>query len=377
MDSKLLWILLGVSVVSALSVMVFSLVESAHAEAPSAETIATTRTQSAPEPESAPARQQAPTGAPDDVPRSDNGVWMRRHWIHGGDEELRVTELASSLDRLGITRIYPFLGPMDTHGYPGWRKNGDIQRYNPERASRFFNDMAEHAPNVRVMPWTGGVLARDVRLTDRTQRRKFAAHARKLTELGADGIHINVEPMPSGEPGYIELLESTKEAMGPDKTLSIAAYPPKTAMHPFPDVHWSLEFTREVCMAADELAFMGYDTALRDKTSYVELMATWTEDLLETLPAPKDGGCEVLIGVPAYEDDRGYHRPRIENIATGLEGVKRGLDRLEDVPDHFRGVAIYASWVTDEEELRTYQRAWRGLDGTDNRVLPDYAGADQ
>lgn len=370
MDSKLLWILLGVSVVSALGTMVFSLVESAHAEAPAPQVETPTST----EPAKTLDETEPATRPPGDSPRSDNGVWMRRHWIHGGDDDLEVTELASSLDRLGIKRIYPFLGPMDTHGYPGWRKDGTIQRYNPERASRFFNDMTQHAPDVRVMPWTGGVLARDVRLTDRTQRRKFVAHARKLTDLGADGVHINIEPMPSGEPGYIELLESTKEAMGPDKTLSIAAYPPKTPLHPFPDVHWSLEFTREVCLAADELAFMGYDTALREKTAYIELMATWTQDLLETLPAPEDGGCEVLIGVPAYEDDRGYHRPRIENIASGLEGVQRGLDRLDHIPDHFRGVAIYASWVTDEDELRTYQREWRGRDGGDNDVLPDFAG---
>jgi hypothetical protein len=368
MDSKLLWILLGISVVGALGTLVFSLATSAHAEAPAAESQTPTST----EPAGEKVREKPAATPPADVPRSDNGVWMRRHWIHGGDDDLEVTALAGRLDALGIKRIYPFLGPMDTHGYPGWRKNGTIQRYNPERASRFFNDMDEHAPHVRVMPWTGGVLARDVRLTDRTQRRKFAKHTAKLADLGADGVHINIEPLPSGEPGYIDLLESVKEAMGPDKTLSIAAYPPKSSTHPFPDVHWSLEFTKEVCMAADELAFMGYDTGLRDPTAYVEMMATWTKDLLETLPSPERGGCEVLIGVPAYEDSRGYHRPRIENIATGLKGVKRGLGRLEKVPEHFRGVAIYASWVTDEKELRTYQRDWRGLDGRDSPVLPDF-----
>ena len=29
-----------------------------------------------------------------------------------------------------------------------------------------------------------------------------------------------------------------------DRTLSVAAYPPPTPQHPFPDVHWSLPFLR-------------------------------------------------------------------------------------------------------------------------------------
>jgi hypothetical protein len=302
--------------------------------------------------------------------RGDNGVWLRRHWIHGG-AKLDVAELVSVLDGLGIRRIYPFLGPMDKDGKPGWRDEGQVHHYQPDQARRFFGKMKRLGPHIDVTPWTGGVLDRDVRPTDQKQRDAYAGHMANITDLGADGVHINVEPLPSQEPGYLELLRTVKEAIGADKTLSIAAYPPTTPLHPFPQVHWTLDFTKDVCMVADELVVMGYDTALTDPTAYEGLMATWTEDLLETLPAPKDGGCEIVMGVPAYEDDKAYHRPNVENIEHGIRGVNQGLERLDEVPHHFRGIAVYSSWTTDADEWDTYQKLWRGTE-PGGMVLPDF-----
>lgn len=322
----------------------------------------------APEPQATVAEEPAPLR---DSTRDDNGVWLRRHWLHGG-AELDPAELVRTLDELGIRRIYPFLGPMDEDGKPGWRKDGEVHHYEPETARRFLSKMQRLAPHIAVMPWTGGVLGRDVRPTDEEQRKAYAGHMATIAGLGADGVHINVEPLPSEEPGYLDLLRDVKEAIGAPKTLSIAAYPPTTPLHPAPQVHWTLDFTKQVCMAADELVFMGYDTALTEPEKYEWLMAKWTKDLLQTLPAPEDGGCEVLIGVPAYEDDEPYHRPNVENIEHGIRGVEQGLAELGEVPAHFRGIAVYASWTTDATEWGTYQKLWRAKEGAEQVVLPDY-----
>lgn len=283
---------------------------------------------------------------------------MRRDWLHGGPAD-EVDELAAALDQLGVRRVYPFLGPMDDEGWPGWRDGARIRRYEPDRARRFFEAMERAAPGVRIMPWTGGVLGRDVRLEDDAQRAAFAAHMGTLARLGADGVHLNVEPMPAWSAGYLDLLRAVKTAIGPDRTLSVAAYPPETALHPFPDVHWSLEFTREVCMAADELVVMGYDTALPSPAVYEGLVATWTRDLARTLPPPPEGGCEWSMGVPAYEDDVPWHRPGVETIERGILGVRRGLAGAR-VRGSFTGIAVYASWTTDRPEWAAYERLWRG-----------------
>jgi hypothetical protein len=307
----------------------------------------------------------APPSAPVVLDRGDNGVWLRRIWLHddpliAGREDALFAALAQDTARLGITRLYPFLGPMDAEGHPGWRSDTGIRRYDPERVRRFFDAMHAARPELRIHPWTGGVLDRDVRFSDGERLARFVAHAGQLVALGADGIQLNVEPLPDGTAAYLDLLRAVKAEIGPDKTLSVAAYPPTTLLHPFSEVHWSLSYTRAVCEIADEVAVMAYDTGLRQRVLYRGLVTSWAKELAETLPPPSAGGCELLIGLPAYEDDEPWHRPDVETIDVALSGVIRAFP--EGLPEHVRGVAIYASWTTDASEWRDYSRLWRGAD---------------
>jgi hypothetical protein len=290
--------------------------------------------------------------------RGDNAIWLRRHWMHEGPTPADIAALVESLRARGIRRIYPFLGPMDRDGWPGWRSKKGLVRYVPERAGAFLAEIKRIAPEIRVIPWTGGNLGSDVRLEDEAQRRAFAEHARRLVALGADGVQLNVEPLPSWAPGFRELLREVKAAIG-ERILSIAAYPPPTPLHPYPDVHWELPFLRDVCMDADELAVMAYDTAVRSPPVFADLISRWTRELVATLPPPSAGGCEWLMGVPTYDDDTGYHRPDVETIEHSLAGIVAGL-RTAPAPEHFRGVAIYASFTTDARKWAVYDRLWRG-----------------
>ncbi len=295
---------------------------------------------------------------PGSLDQGQNGLWMRRFWLHGG-QDTDEQALVSSLAQLGITRIYPFLGPMDVDGTPGWRKQGTIQRYDPAVAGRFLQAMEQQAPGIAVLPWTGGLLDRDVRLQDEQQRAAFAEHMAALVAMGAEGVQLNVEPLPSFEPGYLELLGEVKRAIGPEATLSIAGYPPRTPLHQAQTVHWTLEFTREVCLAADELAFMAYDTGLGLAWLYEVQVAIWARQLARTLPPPGQGGCTWSLGMPAYEDDVAWHDPQVESLEHGLRGVLRGFAGRE-APDNFHGITLYASWTTDEAEWASYDRVWRG-----------------
>jgi len=289
--------------------------------------------------------------------RGENAIWLRRHWMHEGPTQAEIIALVESLRARGIRRIYPFLGPMDAEGWPGWRSKQGHVRYVPERARAFLTDIKRIAPEIRVMPWTGGNLGSDVHLKDAVQRRAFVEQMRHLVALGADGVHLNIEPLPSWEGGFRELLREVKAAIG-DHTLSIAAYPPPTPLHAFPDVHWELPFLRDVCTDADELAVMAYDTSVTSPSTFSELISAWTRELVATLPSPTVGGCEWLMGVPTYDDDTGYHRPDVETIAHSLQGIVAGL-RTVEVPEHFRGVAIYASFTTNASKWALYDQLWR------------------
>ena len=92
--------------------------------------------------------------------RGDNALWMRRHWMHENPTPAEIAALVESLRAHGIKRIYPFLGPMDREGWPGWRSKAGFVRYDPERATRFLTEIHRIAPEIRVAPgpgefWTG------------------------------------------------------------------------------------------------------------------------------------------------------------------------------------------------------------------------------
>ena len=59
----------------------------------------------------------------------------------------------------------------------------------------------------------------------------------------------------------------------------------------------------------------------------------------------------------------------METLEHGIQGVLRGLSG-RPVPDHFTGIAIYASWTTDADEWALYERSWRGREPS-GTVVPD------
>ncbi len=304
----------------------------------------------------------SPLGADGRAPRAfdrgDNALWMRRHWLHEAPGKEEIAALAEGLRARGIKRIYPFLGPMDQEGWPGWRSKRGHIRYIPGQTGAFLAEFHRIAPEIRVLPWTGGNSGSDVRLDDENQRRAFAAHARQLIRLGADGVHLNVEPVPSGSAAFLSLLREVKAAIG-EHTLSVAASPPRA--DPEEDTHWELPYLREVCRNANEIAVMAYDTGLKSAPAYEELLARWTHQLAQALPPPSEKGCEWLMGVSAYDDDNADHRPDVETIGHSLNGIAAGLRGIA-APANFRGVAIYASLTMDAGKWAVYDRLWRGIE---------------
>jgi hypothetical protein len=313
--------------------------------------------------------------APLVLDQGENGIWMRRHWLHGGPEvegheQVMRQQLAEAARANGLTRLYPFLGPMDWQGWPGWRRDGFIHRYDPTRVQDFTTAMAQLAPDLRIIPWTGGTWPHDVLYADRERIEGFVEHTRVLThDLGVHGVQLNVEPQPSYTQGFLELLAEVQGAIGPDKVLSVAAYPPPTLHQPVPEVHWTLPFLKDVCLASDELAVMAYDTGLEYRWLYRELMERWTRELAQTLPPPEEGGCVWLVGLPAYEDDEPWHDPGVETIDEAIKGVVSALE--DGTPSNFRGVAVYASWTTDATEWAAYDQLWRPGTETPAVTMPD------
>jgi hypothetical protein len=289
-----------------------------------------------------------------------NGIWMSHLYL--GDDAWFVRnhkasllasyrdpaflrQVAGRLREHHITDLFPHLCPA--------AGDGRLPPYDHAQIERVLDAFA--APDFRVLPWVGGVSSATARIDLPRWRETFVRSCRTLLDEHPRlaGVHLNIEPLASGNPEYLRLLEDLRSALGPGKQLSVAAYPPPTVLHPFPDVHWDQMYYRQVAARCDQMVVMLYDTGLHNRRLYQNLLRGWTREVIAwSAPTP------VLLGVAAYEDPGvGYHDPAIENIETSIPALHAGLLSWGNPPANYQGVAVYSEWeMTDAkwQALRTH-----------------------
>jgi hypothetical protein len=283
-----------------------------------------------------------------------NGIWIAHGWLGADDwfvqngrtnesayrNSERIRELVDLLRRNHIKDVFPHLCPADP--------NGDLPPMDAEQAERFLTIFS----GFRVMPWIGGPNGYGVRYDNSQWRGTFTASVSNIFALHPRfaGVHLNVEPLPSGDADFLHFLDELRNALPKGRLLSIAAYPPPTRWHAYPDVHWDEKYFRQVARRSDQLVVMMYDTALRVPKLYQSLMADWTTEVLTW-----SEGKPALLGVPTYDDAGvGYHDPKIENIRNALLGIHQSLSE-HPYSRSYQGVALYCEWETDAAEWRYFR----------------------
>ena len=77
-------------------------------------------------------------------------------------------------------------------------------------------------------------------------------------------------------------------------------------------------------------------------------MTDWPHELAG---AVRPTGCELLLGIPAYEDAGvGYHHPYVENISSALRGIAASERKNE-----IGGIAVYCEWEMDENKWQCWR----------------------
>jgi hypothetical protein len=296
-----------------------------------------------------------------------NGMWLQHGWL-GSDEwfartkkdpvlfrDLRkIRELKKLLEEHHIAYIFPHLCPC--------APEGRIPAVDTPQAERFLKEMDD----LQVLPWVGGILGKQVFLGSPEWRKTFIASIVDLLDTypAFAGIHINVEPVPTGNSDFVKLLREMRRSLPEGAILSVAAYPPPTLFHPFPRVHWQREYFESVAREVDQMVIMMYDTGLRLQKPYIHLMTSWSKEALAWA-----GSTDVLLGLPVYEDKGARsHFSRVENLPNALSGVHRGLADLGTMPQAYRGIALYSEWEMDTAEWAYLQKHFlRAADGRQRR----------
>jgi len=292
-----------------------------------------------------------------------NAVWLEHRWLERPHPEPEMVELLEMLHRRGIAYAYPHLIPFG--------EGGTLSAHDREQMRAFLTVARRVAPDLRVLPWVGGLRvgyrrqrSGTISLSDLTQRQRIVAEVRGLMDEGFDGIHLNIEPINNGNVEYLALLRALRTAVGPGRVLSLAATRPGPVGIPLaPNFVWSPDYYARVAAVADQIVIMAYDTAIPTPPLYRRYLAWATASVAGALVA-SGSDARVLMGVPTYEDYGLMHRAGVETLDNALLGVVDGLRGL-GAGGTFEGVALYAEWTTDPQDWEAYERVWR------NQAEPD------
>lgn len=288
--------------------------------------------------------------------RQENAIWIGHGWL--GDDawfkhnqrnvddfrnDTKIHNLLQNLKNNHIKFVYPHLCPA--------QYNGRIAEYDSIQVENFLNIAESYG--IMVIPWIGGVFEESARPADELWRKNFAISIAELLakhpRIG--GVQINIEPMPSGNLDFLTLLDEIRPLLT-DKILGVAAYPPPTKWHPFPNVHWELPYLKKVAQRSDQMAVMMYDTAIRFDKFYIKLMRDWADELND---AVSDTTCKLMLGIPSYEDANvGYHFPDVENIENALRGIQ-----ASKIAPNYQGIAIYCEWEMTPQKWKLWRNFLR------------------
>ena len=293
-----------------------------------------------------------------------NAIWLQHGWL--GDDawfarnnrdktkfrsDEKINELLDKLQSHHFVYLYPHLCPSSS--------TGNIASVNPEQTNRFLTLASFSSHDFKVLPWIGGILNVHCYVSSSKWRKNFVNSSVKLLRdyPMLAGLHINIEPLPTGDPNFLLLLEELKAAMPNDKTLSVAAYPPPTFWHPHPDLHWNQEYYLKIAKRADQIVPMMYDTSIRTTKIYQHVIAAWTRQVIYWTHNTKN---EILLGVPAYDDaSASYHNPKIENIANSIRAINTSLQDDKLPLTYYAGIALYCEWEMTPEKWDTYKREFQ------------------
>jgi hypothetical protein len=302
----------------------------------------------------------APAGdsAPHPFNHDRNAIWLEHRWLERDHDVAEMEELFATLRAHGIHYAYPHLIPFNS--------SGRLPLHSREQMRRFLEVRSRIAPELKVLPWIGGVRVGYKRsrsgtldLSDLGQRQRIVAECRGLMDEGFDGIHLNVEPVGDGNVELLALLRALRSALGPTGILSLSAIRPgPVALPGAPNFFWTPEYYTRVADLSDQIVVMAYDTALPTPALYRRYMAYASESVTSSLLASQSHA-HVLLGVPTYEKKSLMHRAGVETLDNAIPGIVAGLRGVK-AGGTFEGVALYAGWTTGPGEWDTYERLWRG-----------------
>ncbi|MFC5149592.1 hypothetical protein [Streptomyces aureoversilis] len=297
--------------------------------------------------------------AEDAVTRGRDAVWLGHAWLDGRRGPADLAALKRRLDGTGMRDLYVHAGPLE--------HDGTLPATAYANSRKLIDSLHRELPGIRVQAWLGDKLVRPgegsngLRLDSATARAAVVESARQVMRAGFEGVHLDVEPVRTGDRDFLTLLDALHPAVrSAGGVLSIAAQ----QIDPVPAMHaaahfvgspkwWTQRYFGQVARRTDQIAMMSYDTALPIESLYGGYVARQTELALQVTPA----GTDLLMGLPFYHTDDMGHHGHAETAAAAVRGARLGLTREDRDRKRF-GLALYVDFAATEDDWRAYRTGW-------------------
>ena len=296
--------------------------------------------------------------------RGHDAVWLGHAWVDGRHTAADLALLRSRLRGTGIRDLYVHTGPL--------AHDGTLDPKLYPAAASFIADVHRVLPGVRVQAWLGDVVARagrpGLRLGDAAVRSRVRDSCRQVLYAGFDGLHLDMEPVPSGDPGFLTLLDSVHdltEARGVPLSAAVPQIDPLPGLHTvahLPFSHpkwWAQSYFGQVARRVDQIAVMAYDTAMPATSLFGGYVAQQTGLALAATPHSTD----LIIGLPGYHTENMGHHAYAETVAAAVRGARVALAR-HDRGRRMFGLSLYVDFHATAGDWAAYRDGWGTEGGT-------------
>lgn len=296
------------------------------------------------------------------VEQATNSIWIDREWSYGSRNDADIGALVQRLRDHRIGTVYAWVGLLQPNN--AWTDIGEL-----DKAEVFVNQVRASFPEIEIYGWLSigsqGVDGNN-RLGDPAAQQIIADFSRRVvTDLGFDGVMLNIVPVSDGDETYLATLRKVRATIGDGANLAVAVPPdwtPEGAGVPIPTqikpgTIWAKEYKQRISLLADQIIVTAYNSGLTTPADYSAWMA-YQVNAYAQAAAELDSTTEIYMGVPTYEGQPPLHDPAVENVAAAVAGVRAGLAEAGSAGVLVKGIAIYGEWDTTPQDWEQIRSLW-------------------
>jgi spore germination protein YaaH len=211
-----------------------------------------------------------------------------------------------------------------------------------------------------VQAWLGDVTGGGhMDLESAATRTAVTRSVRQVLADGFDGAHLDMEPVSTGDSGYLALLSQVRAATrAAGRLLSVATEPVAglglaQPWAPYPH-WWSPGYLHQVAIRTDEVAIMTYNSPLPTGGSYAGYVRWEIQLALAAVPPY----VTLLIGAPTYSTGGPWPFSSAETVARAIRGARLAISPVP--PRRPFGIALYVDFTATAQDWASYLTDWMG-----------------